>query len=139
MRRCLPACLALALLSCGGSAATPTPASCAMGDGRPARDALREEWQAWNDALLLAQRVPQAERAARVAELQRLRGDVAAERWPDCATRAAALMLRSMNRSLAVMVLLTNPATPDAQRADELLNEGLREASELDAELASLR
>jgi len=71
--------------------------------------------------------------------LQRLRRDVAAERGPDCATRAAALMLRSMNRSLAGMVLLTNPATPDAQRADELLNGGIREASEFDAALASLR
>jgi hypothetical protein len=76
---------------------SPTPVVCSTNDGRKAYDLLKQHGTEWTDAVTLAGSTPRVQLAPQIATLQRIRRDVQAQPWPECAQRAQALLVTTMN------------------------------------------
>jgi hypothetical protein len=80
---------------------SPTPfPQCQTSDGRRVADRLQQYATEWDDALKLADSTSRASLAGPVSELQRIRRDVQAQQWPDCATIAKGLLVGSMDATI---------------------------------------
>src|SRR5579871_1408916 len=109
---------------------TPTsgPALCTSADGKTVSDQLAQFATEWDDALKLAASTSRIALASPVSQLQRIRRDVQAQTWPDCATKAKELLVASMSATvdgyLAFMAQQPeNVSTGDLKGGTELMGQ----------------
>lgn len=73
---------------------------CRTADGNKVSDQLSRIASEWDDAVKLASSTSRIALSSPVSQLQRIRRDLQAQSWPDCATNAKSLLMRSMDSTI---------------------------------------
>jgi hypothetical protein len=130
MRRAFVSTALVSFVVACGPIASPSPpptlaAVCTTEDGKKVSDKLNQFATEWDDTLKLASSTSRIALATPVSQLQRIRRDLQAQTWPDCAQTAKGLLVGSMDATIDGNLAFM------AQKPDFVADADLKKGSEL--------
>lgn len=95
---------------------TPAPPPCRLDDGQLAADRMRGLLEEWRDTTRLAGATSRIALSGPVTQLQRIRRDAQAMRWPTCAEQARRHLLQMMDDTIDGLLAFMSNQEADSER-----------------------